>query len=40
MSLLMIGKSWFPDGNEYGKDLYPAEGLKVTTDPFLVPQGA
>lgn len=24
MSLLMIGKSWFPGWNEYGKDLYPA----------------
>lgn len=24
ISFLMIGKSWFPDWNEYGKDLYPA----------------
>lgn len=23
ISFLMIGKSWFPDRNEYGKDLYP-----------------
>lgn len=23
ISFLMIGKSWFPDWNEYGKDLYP-----------------
>lgn len=32
ISLLMIGKSWFPGWNEYGKDLYPRVDVKVITD--------
>lgn len=38
ISFLMIGKSWFPDWNEYGKDLYPA--LDSRSPLISCPRGA